>query len=139
MNNAPVYGSQLRELGENIQNLRFCGTYAHEDSAKVFADIDVLIVPSMWYDFPLIIYEAFAAKTPVIATNLGGMAEAVTHDVNGLLFERGDVADLAAQIRRILKEPDLLESLRERIPPVKAIAEEVDELESIYRELTISN
>jgi glycosyltransferase involved in cell wall biosynthesis len=93
------------------------------------------VVPSLWYDFPLIIHEAFATKTPVIATNLGGMAEAVTHGVDGLLFERGDAADLAGQINRVLEEPGLLEHLREGIPPVKTIAEEVNELESIYREL----
>jgi glycosyltransferase involved in cell wall biosynthesis len=135
MNAAPAYAARLRDLARSVKNLQFCGTYAHEDSAGVFAGIDVLVVPSLWYDFPLIIYEAFAAKTPVIATNLGGMAEAVTHGVDGLLFERGDAADLAGQINRVLEEPGLLEHLREGIPPVKTIAEEVNELESIYREL----
>jgi glycosyltransferase involved in cell wall biosynthesis len=139
MSAAPGYASRLRELKADIKDIRFCGTYAHQDSAGVFAGIDVLVVPSLWYDFPLIIHEAFATKTPVIATNLAGMAEAVIHDINGLLFERGNVGDLAAQIKRVLEEPGLLERLREGIPPVKRIAEEVDELERIYLELTISN
>ena len=131
----PDYSEQLLRLANESDNIQFCGTYAHEDSARVFANIDLLVIPSIWYDFPLIIYEAFATKTPVIATNLGGMAETVEHKTNGLLFARGDSDDLAKQIRRLIEEPGLLDQLRARIPPVKTISEEVNELEGIYREL----
>jgi glycosyltransferase involved in cell wall biosynthesis len=91
----------------------------------------------VWYDFPLIIYEAFATKTPVIATDLGGMAEAIQHGATGLLFERGDAGDLARQLRRVIEEPGLLDSMKRQIPPVKTIAEEVNELEAIYFELSL--
>lgn len=131
----PEYGRQLKESAENINNVNFCGTYDHKDSADVFASMDVLVVPSLWYDFPLIIYEAFATKTPVIATNLGGMAEAITHEVNGLLFELGDVGDLARQLERVVNEPGLLENLEAGVQPVKTIDEEIDELEIVYKEL----
>jgi glycosyltransferase involved in cell wall biosynthesis len=79
-----------------------------------------------------VIQEAFAAKIPVITTNLGGMAEAVTHEVNGLLFERGDASDLARQMKRVVDEPGLLERLRAGIPEVKSVRAEVEELEKIY-------
>ena len=131
----PEYGTQLKDLAKKINNFQFRGTYAHEDTADVFAEIDVLVVPSLWYDFPLIIHEAFAIETPVIATNLGGMAEAITHELNGLLFRRGDVGDLARQLRRFVDEPGLLEQLRKGIPTVKTITEEVNELEAIYKEV----
>jgi glycosyltransferase involved in cell wall biosynthesis len=102
----------------------------------VLSEIDVIVVPSLWYEnAPLVIQEAFATKTPVITTNLGGMAEAVDHGINGLLFERGDVADLARQLRRIVNEPELLDGLRAHIPTVKTIDEEVTELEANYRDL----
>jgi glycosyltransferase involved in cell wall biosynthesis len=133
------YGSQLKELAATTSNVHFCGTYGHEDSATVFENIDVLVVPSLWYDFPLIIFEAFATNTPVIATNIGGMAEAVEHGSSGLQFERGDVGDLARQIKRLVEEPGLLDALRAQIPPVKTIAEEIDELERIYREIVEEN
>jgi glycosyltransferase involved in cell wall biosynthesis len=132
----PEYSAQLRRLATDTDKIRFCGTYSHEESADVFGTIDVLVVPSLWYDFPLVIYEAFATGTPVIATNLGGMAEAVSHEVNGLLFERGNVEDLARQLRRIVEEPSLLERLRAGVPRVKTIGEEVTELEAIYSDLT---
>ena len=60
------------------------------------------------------IYEAFAAKIPVIASDLGGMAEAVTHEVNGLLFERGNIDQLTVQLRRLIQEPDLVMQLGRR-------------------------
>jgi glycosyltransferase involved in cell wall biosynthesis len=132
----PAYGDQLRTMAANLANVQFPGTYAHDQSGAVFANIDVLVVPSLWYDFPLVIYEAFATGTPVIATNLGGMAEAVSNEVSGLLFERGDADDLTRQLRRVLEEPGLLERLQAGVPPVKTIEEEVTELETIYQSLT---
>jgi glycosyltransferase involved in cell wall biosynthesis len=132
----PEYGAKLRTLAAGLDNIRFCGTYAHDESADVFARIDVLVVPSLWYDFPLVIHEAFATRTPVIATDLGGMAEVVTDEVSGLLFERDDVDGLTRQLRRIVEEPGLLERLQAGTPTVKTIEEEVTELEQVYMDLT---
>jgi glycosyltransferase involved in cell wall biosynthesis len=133
---AVEYGNQLKQLAAKLQNVEFCGTYLHEQSGDVFANFDFLVVPSLWYDFPLVVHEAFASQTPVVATRLGGMAEAVRHDVNGLLFERGNVADLAKQFLRMIEEPGLLERLRTGIQPVKTVATEVTELEAVYGHLT---
>lgn len=60
------------------------------------------------------------------------MAEAVSHEVSGLLFERGNVDDLVHQIQRLVSEPELLQKLKSGIPKVKSISEEVHELEVIY-------
>jgi glycosyltransferase involved in cell wall biosynthesis len=54
--------------------------------------LDVLVVPSIWYEnTPLVIYSAQAAGCPVIASNLGGIAEVKHHEDNGLLFKRARV------------------------------------------------
>jgi glycosyltransferase involved in cell wall biosynthesis len=134
----PQYSRTLQELSQDLPNVHFQGTYAHEDSGRVFEDIDVLVVPSLWYDFPLIIHEAFATKTPVIATAIGGMAEAVDHGNTGLVFERGNAADLAAQMLRLIREPAILTQMQARIPSIRTIKDEVDELETIYGELCSS-
>ncbi len=131
----PEYALLLEGLAEDLNAVQFCGTYPREMSADVFSKMDVLVVPSLWYDFPLIIYEAFATKTPVIATNIGGMAEAVSHEVNGLLFERGNVDDLVRQIQRVVDEKGLIQKLRAGIPRVRTIHEDVNEIEKIYLEL----
>jgi glycosyltransferase involved in cell wall biosynthesis len=132
----PAYGDLLRELASKIRHIEFRGTYQREDSHKVYASFDAMVVPSLWYDFPLVIHEAFATQTPVIATNLGGMAEVVTPAVNGLLFERNNVDDLSQQLRRLITEPGLYETLQRGTPPAKTVDQEVDELEIIYQELT---
>jgi glycosyltransferase involved in cell wall biosynthesis len=133
---SPAYSEQLAARAAALPNVRFMGTYAFADSARVYAGFDVLIVPSLWYDFPLVIHEALASKAPVVATDLGGMAEAVVHDRNGLLFARGDASGLAAQLRRLADEAGLLDRLRHGIAPIKTKVEECDELEETYRRLT---
>lgn len=132
---APEYLAELQRLASGLPRVQFRGPYAHGDSADVFASIDVLVVPSLWYDFPLVMHEAFASGTPVIATRLGGMAEVVRHDVNGLLFERGDATGLATLLRRFVDEPGLADRLRGGITPVKTVNDEADEFEELYREL----
>jgi glycosyltransferase involved in cell wall biosynthesis len=134
----PEYTQKLKVISSGLDNVHFCGTYPHAQSAEVYSKIHVLVVPSLWYDFPLIIHEAFSTQTPVIATRLGGMAEAVLHETNGLLFERGNVDDLTHQIRRIMTEPSLLQKLTNGIQRVKRVEEEVDELEETYQVLLSS-
>lgn len=132
----PAYVNQLEELVDGNASISFNGRFAHDDIANVFSNIDVLVVPSLWYEnAPLVIQEAFTAETPVIATNLGGMAEMVSNEMNGLLFERGNTDDLARQLQRLINEPGLLERIKAGIPVVKTIEEEVDELERMYLEL----
>lgn len=135
LDHTPAYGQLLRKLAARFPNISFAGTYQHAESARVFAGIDVLIVPSIWYDFPLIIHEAFATGTPVVATNLGSMTEEVLHGKSGLLFERGNVKDLAIQLGRLIEEPGLLQSLQGNLPVVKSTREEVTELEAIYNQI----
>jgi len=130
----PTYMEELQNIaGSNGDAITFHGPFPHKELGAVLAGIDMLIVSSLWHENnPRVIQEAYAGKTPVIASDVGGISEYVEHGVSGLLFERGNVDDLAGQIRRILTESDLLEKLQEGIPPVKTISEEVSEIEKIY-------
>ncbi len=132
----PRYAARLQAMVARDPRLKLAGAFrGHDELARVFRDLDVIIVPSLWYEnSPNAILEAFAHKTPVLASRLGGMAELVEHDVNGLLFSVGDAHDLAAQFRRLIDEPGLLGRLQEGIPQVRGLTSEIDELESIYRE-----
>ena len=88
-----------------------------EVAAELIAH-DVLVLPSRWYDnSPNVILEAFSTGLPVVAANHGGMAGMVRHDVDGLLFQPGDAQALADTLRRLAREPGLLERLREGICP----------------------
>ena len=73
----------------------------------------MVVVPSTWYEMgPLTIVEAFACGLPVIASNLGSMAEVVRHRHNGLLFTPGDPEDLARQVRWAFDHPEELRAMR---------------------------
>ena len=131
----PDYARRLRELAANPR-IRFLGKVDDEDVGSALSELDALIVPSLWYEnSPLVIQEAFAAKVPVIASDLGALAEKVRHGLDGLLFRPGDRQDLVAKIGSLLEKPLLLKELRENIRPVKTIEENADELERLYGDL----
>ena len=130
----PDYSDKLAELAGNDPRIFWKGTFPHENISSIFQDLDMIIVPSIWYEnSPNVILEAFAHKTPVIASNLGGMAELVQDQVNGLLFEPGDEVDLARQINKVIEDPSIINKLSQGIEPVKSLNQEIDEIEEIYR------
>jgi glycosyltransferase involved in cell wall biosynthesis len=135
-NEFPRYTSRLRQIAANDPRIEFCGTFPNGRIGGIFSSLDVLAVPSIWYEnTPLVIYSAQACGCPVIASNLGGTAEAVAHEENGLLFEAGNVSDLAQAISRLACDRTLLRKLGEQARKTKSIAEYAAELENVYKEL----
>lgn len=133
----PDYAAGLKQLASNSSvnspKIKFEGTFPNAELGRVLSNLDVLVVPSRWYEnTPLVIQSSLASKTPVVATNLGGMSELIKHNVNGLLFNMNDSASLKAQLLRLISEPDLLEALRANIQPERTTQQMVDQLESIY-------
>ena len=84
---------------------------------------------------PLVIQEAFAAGLPVIASNVYGNAEQITHGINGLLFNFNDPQDLLKQLRRCLDEKDLLQSVSKNIKPPRSFDEVGKEHMLLYKTL----
>lgn len=104
----PVYSQRLKDLCWGLP-VKFAETFPSSDTARVLSKIDVLAIPSMWYEnCPLILLQALATHTPVIASNVPGMAEFVIENRNGFLFRRGDVDSLASVFRRIADTEGLL-------------------------------
>lgn len=130
---APAYARDVRRLVGHDGRIQFAGPFTHDQILQVYKELDVLVVPSIWYEnSPNVILEALAFKIPVIASAIGGIPEMVSHEVNGLLFEPGNPSDLAKQLRRLIDEPSLLSRLRNHITPVKTIEEEMAELMQVY-------
>jgi glycosyltransferase involved in cell wall biosynthesis len=98
------------------------GHYSVDQLPQRMARIDWCIVPSTWWEiFGLVISEAWMFKRPVIASNVGGPGERITHDKDGLLFEVADAASLAQAMRRACTEEGLWKRLADGItPPVSA-------------------
>lgn len=132
------YVNTLREMAGDDERVDFQGPFSREEVGEIFASLDVLVVPSRWYEnAPGVIFEAFAAGVPVVATDLGGMSEFVRPEESGLLFGLEDAEELARQLKRLVEEPGLLGRLRQGIPPVKTVGEYVDEVEELYDTLLI--
>ncbi len=130
------YNKDLTGLIKN-KSIKLAGAYDNKDVGKILSAIDVLIVPSIWYEnSPLTIHEAYLAGIPVIASNIGGMAEYVGKGNGGLNFKAGDDEDLGRVIQEVINTPGLLEQMRESIPPVKSIADNAAEIEEIYTDIT---
>ena len=90
---------QKAKLSKN--KIEFRGEYKNESIAKsVFAEIDCLVVPSIWMEnSPLVIHEAQQSRIPVITAGAGGMKEFVADNVNGLLFKHRDINSLREQMK----------------------------------------
>ncbi len=139
LDGAEPYAAQLRQIAGNDPDIVFAGGYAHRNAMKVLNDLDVVVVPSQWYEnSPRVILEAFAAARPVIATNLGGISEIVRAEANGLLFERRNVQDLARQMQRILDDPELIIHLRRNIPSIRGVDEYMNDLMNVYRRVMLT-
>ena len=106
---------------------------------EVFNRVDAIVVPSIWVEnSPLVIHEAQQARLPVITADVGGMAEYVRHEVNGLLFEHRSHRSLTAQMQRFVDDPGLARRLGRRgyafsdSGDVMAMDEHVREVECLY-------
>ncbi len=103
---------------------------------QVHAGLDVLVVPSVWYEnSPTVILEAYAAGTPVLVSDLGGMAELVQDGVSGFTFSTGNAAALAGLLQRLMDHREDLEALRAACPPSKPWNKKWRELVGVYRQV----
>ena len=127
---APRYLEELKQINKN-PNLKFMGF--HKDPASIFRQTDVLVVPSIMYEtFSLVAREALLTGTPVIASDLGALSEAVIEGGTGFLFPRNNPIALARCMTRFVENRELLTQMKTNLPSVRSMDEHVQELESIY-------
>jgi len=130
----PGYVGKLKALASKQKSIEFCGTFPNSEMVEIFKDIDVLIVPSIWYEnTPLVLYSAQAAQCPVVVSNLPGLTEVVQEGENGLLFVTGNSVDLARQLHRLISEEGLLQRLSIHARPPKSTKSYVDDLLSMWQ------
>ena len=112
------------------------GSLRREEVPATLGRIDLLVVPSIWYEnAPLTIQEARATRTPLLVSDLGGMAELVEPGRHGWRFRPGDPADLAAHLERCLTDPTLLEQLDAGDDPVPDMMDTTRAVERAYFEV----
>jgi len=126
------YAADLRRRAESLP-VTFMGQFDREALGSIYAQLDVLVVPSLWLEnSPLVVHEAFMAGVAVVGSRIGGIADLIDSGRNGLLCEPGSVDDLAAQLRTLLTDRDRVAALARQAPPVKTIADDAREWRRIY-------
>ena len=98
--------SELKLTGVN-----FCGIASRDEIGRYYDRADIFINGSRLDNMPVSILEAFASGTPVITTEPEGMRYLVDDGRTGLLSKVGDSGALAANVLRVLRDPDLAQRL----------------------------
>jgi glycosyltransferase involved in cell wall biosynthesis len=135
----PHYARDLRERGATIPGLalHFHGAYEPAELAGLLGDVDCVIAPSQWPEtFLLVTREAMAHGVPIIVTRLGALPDAVADGVNGLTFDHDRPDQLAAQLKRLAEDAELLRRLRRGAAetPVLTMAEHAGVIRALYRQ-----
>jgi glycosyltransferase involved in cell wall biosynthesis len=93
---------KVEEFSAATSNIDYRGFQQKPVILDVLKKCKALLFPSVWYEgFPLTILEAFATGTPVIGSRIGGVAEIVTDNFNGLHFEAGNENDMIRKITQM--------------------------------------
>jgi glycosyltransferase involved in cell wall biosynthesis len=100
--------------------VRFIGFVQQTEMPEVYAAADVLVLPSKWETWGMVVNEAFAVGRPaVVSTACGSAGDLVEDERTGFTFAPGDIGALAGALARLERDRDLLARLgtsaRERI------------------------
>lgn len=123
-----------------LSNVTFFG-YLQKDQLKALvANARFTVVPSEWFEnSPLVIYESFALGTPALGANIGGIPELIDDHINGLLFEPGNVDDLAHNIEWLYSQPKKINEFgrnaRQKAEYHFSIEKNYDTILTFYHEL----
>jgi glycosyltransferase involved in cell wall biosynthesis/GT2 family glycosyltransferase len=127
----PGYVAELRRAADGDPRIRFHGPFAEGDQPRVLAAIDLLALPSVWWEnSPLTVLEALAAGIPVVASAIGGLPEIVADGDTGLLVPASDVEALRRALEDVTGGRVLAEG-REPVP-LSTAADGARDLEELY-------
>lgn len=123
------------ELG--LTEVEFLGE--RSDVAQLLAQSDVFVLSSLSESLPVSVIEAMRAGLPVIASEVGGMAELVADGENGYLVAPQDVSALRQRLHQLIAEPRLQQQMgaaaRSRFEQFFTIEQNGSRLLSLYRQL----
>jgi phosphatidylinositol alpha-mannosyltransferase len=110
-----IVGARMEDVAmllESLEGIEAFGQVDDDHKLQVLRDADVLCAPSLGGEsFGMVLTEAFAAGTPVIASDIPGYRDVVTDGVDGLLLPRGDATARAETLRDLAVEPSREQAL----------------------------
>lgn len=127
----------LSEETWGATTVRIVGKVPQEQVCDLYADMDVLLAPSLWPEsFGLVTREARAAGLWVVASNLGAIGEDITEGVNGFRVDVGSPQALRAVFERINADPGRFRtSPPEDAQPPRTAADQGEDLIALYDRL----
>ena len=144
-----VHGAPNRWSGAYLEELQamarghaardrvtFHGRFDNRRIGQVLADIDVLVVPSIWFEnAPLTLNEAAMTGTPIVVSDRGGMLEFARANSYGRTFELGNPRDLARVLEELVSDRSLVAALAGDPPLIKSVADNATELLGVYERI----
>jgi glycosyltransferase involved in cell wall biosynthesis len=131
----PEAQTMARELGL-LQRVQFWGQ--RMDVAERLAEAQTALLITNWEGFPRSILEAMRAGLPVVASEVGGVAESVEDGETGFVVARGDVEGLRLRLRQLLADPALRTSMgrkgRQRYAAHFTLEHTVDKTLAVYEQ-----
>ena len=91
----------------------YCTNLDWESAMHVLKSSDVVVVPSRIDNIPNVIKEAFFLKIPVVATDIEGISEIVTNEINGILVPSEDPDKLVNAINQLLENKEKIKEITE--------------------------
>ncbi len=133
-------GAQLQAvemLAKQDTRIKVYGRLDRNELRKIFSQMDLTVVPSLCYEnSPTVIFESFAARVPVLASNIEGIAELIQEGQNGLTFPAGNIAVLQEKLTWCLQHQTELKQMRQNTQNSLSglsLSEYVARLERLYQ------
>jgi glycosyltransferase involved in cell wall biosynthesis len=131
-----AYAARLEHTAAKDPRIALLTALPPDRVDEVMRRSHLVVVPSQVLETgPLVVLEAFAAGTPVLGARLGGIAELVGDQVDGLLLPPGDSGAWASAIAELAKHPELVARLRAGIRPPRTMDDVGREMAELYRTL----
>jgi glycosyltransferase involved in cell wall biosynthesis len=127
------YWATLNSLAAQDTRIKFLPPVPNSKVVPLLRGYHVLAMPARGVENrPLVVLEAFAAGTPVIGSKLGGIAELVRHEQDGLLVEPENVRAWANALRRCAEDRHLLARLRQGVQLPRSMVDVAQEMAELY-------
>ena len=135
-NKEEKYFNKLKLLAAGDPRIRFLSPVPTEEVIPLLSQYHLLAVPSRWLETgPLVVLEAFAAGVPVIGSSLGGIAELVKHQENGVLIKTDSLKDWIRVIRQCYEMPSIIDNFKKNIKPPRSMELVSTEMAALYYQL----
>jgi glycosyltransferase involved in cell wall biosynthesis len=119
--NLPLNGKSGMTCGQFLERSTINQESLHlvswtDSIAEYYRKSALLLMPSMYEGFGLVVLEAAAHHTPAVAYDGSGMADIITDGADGVLVKRGDWIALADQVATLLDQPEKITEMQHRLP-----------------------